>query len=130
MDLCIYLTYLLLQICLIYEDLVGEYSLSTRLWLFILFQWVAFIFMAALGATVPDVPEDVTIQLQRTAFLSSKVCIQACCITLYMDLYSYLVFHDVMNLFSSDVRGAAVRLLPSLPPPSPLRSVFDTCQRV
>lgn len=62
-----------LQICLIYEDLVGEYSLSTRLWLFILFQWVAFIFMAAIGATVPDVPEDVTIQLQRTAFLSSKV---------------------------------------------------------
>lgn len=62
-----------LQICLIYEDLVGEYSLSTRLWLFILFQWVAFMFMAALGATVPDVPEDVTIQLQRTTFLSSKV---------------------------------------------------------
>eukprot|EP00903_Cladosiphon_okamuranus_P009327 g8896.t1 len=60
-------------ICLIYEDLVGEYSLSTRLWLFILFQWVAFIFMAAIGATVPDVPEDVTIQLQRTAFLSSKI---------------------------------------------------------
>eukprot|EP00752_Nemacystus_decipiens_P016452 g14707.t1 len=61
------------MICLIYEDLVGEYSLSTRLWLFILFQWVAFIFMAAIGATVPDVPEDVTIQLQRTKFLSSKI---------------------------------------------------------
>lgn len=61
------------QICLIYEDLVGEYSLATRLWLFILFQWVAFIFMAGLGATVPDVPEDVTIQQQRTMFLSSKV---------------------------------------------------------
>lgn len=29
--------------------------------------------MAALGATVPDVPEDVSIQLQRTVFLSSKV---------------------------------------------------------
>lgn len=62
------------QICLIYDDFVGEYSLSTRLWLFILFQWVAFIFMAALGAMVPDTPEDVAIQLQRTAFLSSKVC--------------------------------------------------------
>lgn len=61
------------QICLIYEDLVGEYSLATRLWLFILFQWVAFIFMAGLGATVPDMPEDVTIQQQRTMFLSSKV---------------------------------------------------------
>ncbi|CAM9118497.1 unnamed protein product [Ectocarpus sp. 13 AM-2016] len=60
-------------ICLIYEDLVGEYSLATRLWLFILFQWVAFIFMAGLGATVPDVPEDVTIQQQRTTFLSSKM---------------------------------------------------------
>lgn len=52
---------------------MGEFSLSTRLWLFILFQWVSFIFMAALGATVPDVPEDVTIQLQRTVFLSKKV---------------------------------------------------------
>lgn len=29
--------------------------------------------MAAIGATVPDVPEDVTIQLERTTFLSSKV---------------------------------------------------------
>ncbi|CAN0439891.1 unnamed protein product, partial [Laminaria digitata] len=61
------------KICLIYEDLVGEYSLSTRLWLFILFQWTAFMFMAAMGAMVPDIPEDVTMQLQRTAFLSSKV---------------------------------------------------------
>ena len=61
------------KICLIYEDLVGEYSLSTRLWLFILFQWTAFVFMAAMGAMVPDIPEDVTMQLQRTAFLSSKV---------------------------------------------------------
>ncbi|CAN0077413.1 unnamed protein product [Scytosiphon promiscuus] len=60
-------------ICLIYEELVGEYSLSTRLWLFILFQWVAFIFMATLGAAVPDIPEDVTIQLQRTTFLASKI---------------------------------------------------------
>lgn len=30
--------------------------------------------MAALEATVPDVPEDVKIQLQRTAFLEKKVC--------------------------------------------------------
>eukprot|EP00904_Undaria_pinnatifida_P001459 jgi/Undpi1/11313/HiC_scaffold_30.g13611.m1 len=60
-------------ICLIYEDLVGEYSVSTRLWLFILFQWTAFLFMAALRAMVPDVPEDVTIQLERTEFLSSKI---------------------------------------------------------
>ena len=52
---------------------MGEYSLATRLWLFILFQWVAFMFMAAMGAMVPDVPEDVTMQLQRTAYLSSKV---------------------------------------------------------
>ena len=52
---------------------MGEYSVSTRLWLFILFQWTAFLFMAALRAMVPDVPEDVTIQLERTDFLSSKV---------------------------------------------------------
>lgn len=66
------------KICLIYEDLVGEYSLATRLWLFILFQWTAFIFMAAMGAMVPDIPEDVTMQLQRTAFLSSKVLFLLC----------------------------------------------------
>lgn len=65
--------YLFGQICLIYEDLVGGYSLATRLWLFILFQWTAYTFLAALGESVPDIPEDVTIQLQRTLFLSSKV---------------------------------------------------------
>lgn len=61
------------QITLIYEDHLGEYDLSIRLWFFILFQWVTFIFMAVLSGLVSDIPEDVTIQLQRTEFLTSKV---------------------------------------------------------
>ncbi|CAN0494051.1 unnamed protein product, partial [Laminaria digitata] len=61
------------KVCLIYEDTVEKFSLSTRLWIFILLQWVAFSFMAAVSEWVPDVPEDVTLQLQRTEFLSSKV---------------------------------------------------------
>ncbi|CAM9527371.1 unnamed protein product, partial [Discosporangium mesarthrocarpum] len=59
-------------VCLIYEDFIGTLSLSSRLWLFILFQYVLFIFMRALTSSVPDVPEDVKVQLERTAFLSKK----------------------------------------------------------
>lgn len=41
--------------------------------MFVLLQWVAFSFMAGMGELVPDIPDDVTLQLQRTEFLASKV---------------------------------------------------------
>ncbi|CAM9545997.1 unnamed protein product [Ectocarpus sp. 8 AP-2014] len=93
-------------ICLIYEDLVGEYSLATRLWLFILFQWVAFIFMAGLGATVPDMPEDVTIQQQRTMFLSSKM----------VDKIADEMDDDMQKIDQAALDGVKVIISPAMSP--------------
>lgn len=62
-----------LQICLIYEDHIGEYNLSTRLWLFILFQWIAFGIIVILRAGLSGTPESVTIQIKRAAFFEKKV---------------------------------------------------------
>lgn len=61
------------QICFVYETLIGELILSTRLWLFMCFQWFVFVFMALVQVGVPDVPEDIHLQLERTAFISKKV---------------------------------------------------------
>lgn len=46
---------------------------DVRYWFFIGFQWTCFIFQAALMAIIPDVPEDVEIQMARSEFLSKKI---------------------------------------------------------
>jgi len=46
---------------------------DVRFWFFIGFQWTCFLFQAALMAIIPDVPEDVEIQMNRCEYLSQKV---------------------------------------------------------
>ncbi|CAM9173581.1 unnamed protein product [Pylaiella littoralis] len=62
--------------------------------------------MAALGATVPDTPEDVTIQLQRTAFLSSKV----------VDRVSDEIDDDVRGIDEADLKNVSVTISPAMSP--------------
>lgn len=45
-----------------------------RIWIFIGFQWTLFFFQYVMSVLVPDVPEEVDIQMQRMAFIISKVC--------------------------------------------------------
>jgi len=47
--------------------------LELRLWVFILFQWVCFSLQSVLMALVPDIPEEVEVQLKRTEFINLKV---------------------------------------------------------
>jgi len=48
-------------------------DLYTRLWLFIVFQYFVFAMMGLFGYLVPDVPEEVEIQLGRQAHIVSKI---------------------------------------------------------
>ena len=47
-------------------------SLSLRFWLFIGFQWLVFILQYLLRAIIPDMPGEVTIQLERAKLIESK----------------------------------------------------------
>lgn len=48
-------------------------NLVARYWIFILFQWVCFILQVIIMEAIPDVPEDIDIQLQRTEFIVKKL---------------------------------------------------------
>ncbi|RYH21304.1 hypothetical protein EON65_21005 [archaeon] len=54
-------------------DVLWGYSLQGRVWIFIGFQWVLIMCQFVAQAIVPDIPEDVTIQLERTHFYNEKV---------------------------------------------------------
>uniref|UniRef100_A0A7S2G4I0 Anoctamin transmembrane domain-containing protein n=1 Tax=Florenciella parvula TaxID=236787 RepID=A0A7S2G4I0_9STRA len=49
------------------------YKLSTRIWMFILFQYVLVALMTGLDASIPDTPEDVEMQVERTAFFEKFI---------------------------------------------------------
>jgi hypothetical protein len=54
-------------------DVLWGYSLQGRVWIFIGFQWVLIFCQFIAQAIVPDVPESVTIQMDRTEFFKEKV---------------------------------------------------------
>ncbi len=54
-------------------DVLDGWSEAARYWVFILFQWVCFSLQAFIMAIIPDVPEEIEIQLQRTEFVVRKV---------------------------------------------------------
>merc|ERR1711988_1544906 len=49
------------------------YKLSTRIWMFILFQYVLCALMQGLDSSIPDTPEDVEMQVERTAFFEKFI---------------------------------------------------------
>jgi hypothetical protein len=49
------------------------YSTTLRFWIFIGFQWTCFALQAAIMAIIPDDPEDIMIQLERTKFIVQKL---------------------------------------------------------
>merc|ERR1711967_116535 len=53
------------------------YKLSTRIWMFILFQYVLCALMQGLDASIPDTPEDVEMQVERTAFFEKFIVEEA-----------------------------------------------------
>jgi len=54
-------------------DIFDEFDTSTRFFLFIGFQWLVVAIMALLAIAIPDVPEEVVVQHERTKFLYSRV---------------------------------------------------------
>jgi len=52
---------------------IDSWSLAWRFWVFILFQWICFVLQAFIMAIIPDIPEEIDIQLQRTEFITRKL---------------------------------------------------------
>lgn len=54
-------------------DVLKEYTYLGRTWIFIGMQWAMISFQFALGAAIPDIPEEVEIQQKRNEFINSKL---------------------------------------------------------
>lgn len=54
-------------------DVLDEYEDYIRYWVFILFQWAVYGFQSILMALVPDIPEEVAIQTERSEYFVSKL---------------------------------------------------------
>ena len=52
---------------------LDSWSLGLRYWVFILFQWICFILQAFIMAIIPDIPEEIDIQQQRSDFIVRKL---------------------------------------------------------
>jgi len=50
-----------------------DMPIAHQFWVFIIFQWVCFSLQAIIIQVIPDVPEEIEIQLQRTEFIVSKL---------------------------------------------------------
>ena len=55
------------------DKLFTSWSYPTRIWMFILFQYVLVTLMVALDEAIDDVPEDVIVQRQRSEFFENSV---------------------------------------------------------
>ena len=55
------------------DKLFTSWSYSTRIWMFIMFQYVLVTLMTALDEAIDDVPEDVIVQRQRSEFFENSV---------------------------------------------------------
>ncbi|KAG5190771.1 calcium-activated chloride channel-domain-containing protein [Tribonema minus] len=55
------------------SDLFAGHSTAQRIWIFMLFEHGVMLFKYALAVLIPDVPQDVTIQLEREEFVLAKV---------------------------------------------------------
>jgi hypothetical protein len=52
---------------------IDMYSEAFRYWVFILFQWVIFATQGFIMAVIPDIPEEIVIQQERTEFIVDKL---------------------------------------------------------
>jgi anoctamin-10/anoctamin-7 len=55
------------------ESVIDDASLSTRIWIFVLFEHAILIIRSGLEALIPDEPEDIRIQLRRSEILQQCV---------------------------------------------------------
>ena len=53
-------------------SIFNDKPLTLRFWLFVGFQWTVFILQYVLRAIIPDIPSEVTIQLERADLFESK----------------------------------------------------------
>ena len=49
------------------------WSINAKFWVFIGFQWGCFVLQSLIMSAIPDIPEEVNIQIQRTDFITSKI---------------------------------------------------------
>ena len=54
-------------------DVLDEYSETVRYWVFVGFQWLCFSLQMIIMEAIPDCPEEIDIQLQRTEFIERKL---------------------------------------------------------
>eukprot|EP01039_Chlorochromonas_danica_P004477 gene4477-4905_t len=54
-------------------DTLDSFSFQLRMWIFVGFQWVCFSLQMIIMAVIPDVPEEIDIQLERRDFIVSKL---------------------------------------------------------
>ncbi|CAN0037026.1 unnamed protein product, partial [Phaeothamnion confervicola] len=55
------------------SDLFDDQPMNVRVWIFVVFEHAMFAFKFLLATVIPDVPQDVDIQIRRNEFLVSKV---------------------------------------------------------
>lgn len=54
-------------------DVFNKIELAPRIWLFMSFQWILIGIQLVIQYFVPDVPEDVELQIERTEFIVNKL---------------------------------------------------------
>jgi anoctamin-10/anoctamin-7 len=52
------------------STVLRDYTTYTRFWIFIGFQWIAFIIQTVIRALIPDIPYEVEIQQERADFIN------------------------------------------------------------
>eukprot|EP00595_Chromulina_sp_UTEXLB2642_P002351 CAMPEP_0196767946 /NCGR_PEP_ID=MMETSP1095-20130614/42161_1 /TAXON_ID=96789 ORGANISM="Chromulina nebulosa, Strain UTEXLB2642" /NCGR_SAMPLE_ID=MMETSP1095 /ASSEMBLY_ACC=CAM_ASM_000446 /LENGTH=104 /DNA_ID=CAMNT_0042136839 /DNA_START=1206 /DNA_END=1520 /DNA_ORIENTATION=- len=50
-----------------------DFSLTIRLWIFLIFQWICFSTQYIVMEVIPDIPEEIEIQIQRTEHICEKI---------------------------------------------------------
>eukprot|EP01035_Chromulina_nebulosa_P017328 gene17328-22872_t len=50
-----------------------DYSLTIRLWIFLIFQWICFSTQYIVMEVIPDIPEEIEVQIQRTEHICEKI---------------------------------------------------------
>jgi hypothetical protein len=60
-------------ICFTMDVFPDEWTLSRRIWVFVIFQWVMIAVQQLIAYIIPDEPKDFVIQRERTAFIVDKL---------------------------------------------------------
>jgi len=54
-------------------DILDGSTIVVRYWVFVVFQWTCFTLQAVIMAMIPDIPEEINFQIQRTQHIRAKI---------------------------------------------------------